>query len=151
MARGPPKSASLEVIDCRLVRRMRVEWHARCDVPDEAPLNERPRENEEVENLVRMKHAGDDDEPLEVFEHGAERIEDAAPQKRADQCESVTLGNEQRRDAAEPAESQVEREGKPLGEIGVEDRRQGDAGDRRGPDEEELDRALPAAKQQPEQ
>src|SRR6266478_4123295 len=98
-----------------------------------------------------MEYAGNDDEPLEVFEHGAEGIKDAAPEKRADQCKSVTLGGQDRRDAADPAESQVERQGKPLGEIGVEDRSQRDAGDRRGPDQEELHGALPAAKKQPEQ
>src|ERR1700682_4650732 len=77
-----PKSASFEVMDCRLVRRMWEVWDTRCDVPNEAPLDECPGENEEVENLVRMKDAGNDDEPLEVFEHAAEGIKDAAPQKR---------------------------------------------------------------------
>src|SRR5260370_28838601 len=109
MARCPPESGSFEVRECQLVRRMWDVWHTRCDAPDEAPLNEGRRENEEVENLVRMKHAGNDNEPLEIFEHAAEGIKDAAPQQRPDQCKSVTLGDQQRRDAAEPAEGQVKR------------------------------------------
>ena len=88
-----------------------------------------------MEHFVRMNQTGDNDRPLDQVQNAADGIGQPTQKDRHDEEQTEAPHDEESGDDSEPAQRHVEKQAEPVGQVIKENSFEGDARDRRDPDE----------------